>query len=94
MLADCNAPGVSVSEVARRHGISPSLLFRWRQMHEAGGLQGLGAEEPVVPESEYRQLQNRVRELERLLGKRTMETEILKDALEVARTKKFLLRGR
>ena len=32
----------------------------------------------------YRALQNQVRELHRLLGKKTLETEILKEALEQA----------
>ena len=34
------------------------------------------------PASDYRALQNQVRELHRLLGKKTLETEILKEALE------------
>ena len=35
-----------------------------------------------------RELERRVRELERLLGRKTMEVEILKEALDVARVKK------
>jgi transposase len=38
----------------------------------------------VVAASEYRALQNQIRELQRLLGKKTLEAEILKEALEVA----------
>ena len=30
IVAEASAPGVNVSEVARRHGIKPSLLFRWK----------------------------------------------------------------
>jgi transposase len=41
-----------------------------------------------VPLSRVRELENRVRELERLLGRKTMETEILREALEAARPKK------
>ena len=37
-----------------------------------------------MPASDYRALQNQVRELHRLLGKKTLEAEILKDALEHA----------
>ena len=29
LLEEALAPGASVSSVARRYGISPSLLFRW-----------------------------------------------------------------
>lgn len=35
-----------------------------------------------------RELERRVRDLERLLGRKTMEVEILKEALDLARTKK------
>jgi transposase len=31
IVAELKAPGVKVSAVARRHGLSPSLLFRWRR---------------------------------------------------------------
>jgi transposase len=57
-------------------------------------LRGLDAEEAVVPESEVKQLRVQVRELQRMLGKKTMEAEILKDALELARSKKLLLPSR
>jgi len=32
-----DAAGMSVSYVARRHGLSPSLVFRWRQLMSEGG---------------------------------------------------------
>ena len=31
IIAELDAPGASVSEVSRRHGIHTSLLFRWRR---------------------------------------------------------------
>jgi transposase len=31
IIAEALQPGVSVSAVARRHGIMPNLLFRWRK---------------------------------------------------------------
>ena len=48
----------------------------------------MSADEGVVSVSEVRRLEDRVRELERLLGRKTMEAEILKEALERSRTKK------
>ncbi len=84
----------TVTIVARRHGIQPNQLFTWRKLAAQGALVATAAEEDVVPASEYRALQNQVRELQRLLGKKTMEGEILKDALEIAtRSKKHLLRS-
>jgi transposase len=68
MLDEAAAPGSSVSEVARRYGVSPSLLFRWRRLMDKGWLAGLDAGENVVPQSEVKQLQAQVRELERLHG--------------------------
>ena len=53
-----------------------------------GGKQAVRADEEVVAASELRRLQERVPELERLLGRKTMEAEILKEALELARAKK------
>ena len=84
----------TVTIVARRHGIQPNQLFTWRKLAAQGALVATAAEEDVVPASEYRALQNQVRELQRLLGKKTMEGEILKDALEIATgSKKHLLRS-
>ena len=46
-----------------------------------------------MPASDYRALHNQVRELQRLLGNKSLEAEILKEALEVAAgPKKGLLR--
>ena len=47
----------------------------------------------MVPASDYRALQHQVLELQRLLGKKTLETEILRDALDLAQPKKRLLRS-
>ena len=62
-------PGVTVSLVARRHGLSPAQLFAWRRLASQGALAATGADEPVVPASDYQALQRQIRELQRLLGK-------------------------
>ena len=84
---------MSVSLVARQHGVAPNQLFTWRRLYAEGALLAVGAGEEVVPTSEYRALQYQVRELQRLLGKKTLENEILREALELARQKKRLLRS-
>ena len=71
-------PGMSVSYVARCHGLSPSLVFRWRRLMSEGGKEAVRADDEVVAASEVRRLEERVRELERLLGRKTMEVEMLK----------------
>ena len=69
-------------------------LFRWRRLMSEGGKEAIRADEDVVPASEARKLEERVRELERLLGRKTMEVEILKEALDLARVKKPTLLSR
>ena len=87
-------PGMSVSLVARRHGIGAGQLFTWRRLMAQGALTAAGAGEEVVPASEYRALQAQVSELQRLLGKKTMEAEILREAVSrAAGPKKLLLRS-
>ena len=56
-----------------------------------GGKAAVRADDEVVAASEVRRLQDRMRELERLLGRKTMEVEIFKEALELARAKKPIL---
>ena len=52
-----------------------------------GGPAAVEADEEVVGTSRVRELERRARELERLLGCKTMEVEILKESLDVARVK-------
>ncbi len=81
-----------MSAVARKYGIHPNQLFHWRKLMREGALVAIAADENVVPASEVKQLKSQIRDLERLLGKKTMEAEILREAIRVAREKKLLLR--
>ena len=92
MVEETFAPGMTVSLVARQHGVAPNQLFTWRRLVAHGSLTAAGSGEKVVPASDYRALQNQVRELHRLLGKKTLEAEILKEALEHATSSKKQLR--
>lgn len=91
MVEEAEQPGNSVSVVARKYFVNPNQLFRWRRLMRAGALSAVGAEEEVVPASEVKDLKARIRELERLLGKKTMEVEILKEAVALSREKKRLM---
>jgi transposase len=93
IVQETYAPGMSVSLIARRHGIAPNQLFTWRRLYASGALSAVGAGEEVVAASEYRSLQHQVRELQRLLGKKTLENEILREALDLVQPKKRLLRA-
>jgi transposase len=58
----------------------------------AGGKEAVRADEEVVGRSEVLALQKKVRELERILGKKTMENEILREAVKIAHEKKLISR--
>ena len=92
LLDEADQPGQNIALVARKHGISPSVMFRWRQLREQGAATGLKADEELVPASEMRASRAKIRELQRLLGKKTEENEILTEALEIAREKKLISR--
>lgn len=85
-------PGMSLSLVARKYGINPSQLFTWRRQMEEGGLEGIRSEEGVAPKSQVKELEKRIRDLERMLGRKTLENEILKEAIKIGREKKLILR--
>ncbi|MGO9829205.1 MAG: transposase [Myxococcaceae bacterium] len=90
LLAEAEAPGGSISLVSRKNGVASSLPFRWRGLRDAGSLTGLQSGEAVVAESEAQKLRAQVRELQRLLGQKTEEVEILRAAIRIAREKKLL----
>jgi transposase len=92
LLDEADRPGENIAVVARRHGVSASVMFRWRQLREQGATTGLKADEPLVPASEMKAARVKIRELQRLLGKKTEENEILHEALEIAREKKLISR--
>ncbi|HBA7100107.1 TPA: IS3 family transposase, partial [Escherichia coli] len=81
-------PGMTVSLVARQHGVAASQLFLWRKQYQEGSLTAVAAGEQVVPASELAAAMKQIKELQRLLGKKTMENEILKEAVEYGRGKK------
>jgi transposase len=90
IVQECEQPGMGVSYVARKYDIAPNLLFRWRRLMREDGPSAIQANERVIGASEVKRLKNRIRELERLLGKKTMENEILKEAIEIGREKKLI----
>lgn len=79
-----------VSHFARLHGIQPSLLFKWKKQYQEGSLTAVAAGEEVVPASELTAALKQVRELQRLLGKKMMEVEILKEAVEYGQSRKWI----
>jgi transposase-like protein len=65
---------VSVAEVCREHQISETLFYTWREKLLEGGAERLSGKEE---RTELVELRKRVRDLERTLGRKTYELEIL-----------------
>lgn len=93
LVKETYEPGMSVSLVARKHGISASQLFSWRKLEREGALVAVHSGESVVPASELAAARAQIAQLQRMLGKKTMEAEILREAIDVAREKKWLARS-
>ena len=80
--------GTSISVVARRNGVVANLLYRWRRLMLDGGAVAVSGDDDVTSNRTVRQMEERIRELERQLGRKTLEVEILKEALDKSRSKK------
>ena len=85
--------GMSVSLVARQEGVSASLLFQWRKLERQGALTAVSSGEAVVPASELAAARAEIAKLQRVLGKKTLENEILKEAVEYSVAKKWIARS-
>ncbi len=68
----------NVSETCRRYGIAPTLFYRWKDEAERGAKAALGGKSAAAAESEK---DRRIRQLERTLGRRSLEIEILKNVV-------------
>jgi transposase len=86
---------MTVTSVARKYGMAPSQLFRWRKLLLKGSQEIASASDQGFAQGELRELKRRVRELERLLGRATLENEILREtvALEKSRNQPGEIRG-
>lgn len=83
-----------ISVVARRNGVAPNLLYRWRRLMLEGGSVAVTEDDDVTSNKVVRQMEDRIRELERQLGRKTLEAEILREALDKSRSKKLTLLAR
>jgi transposase len=68
----------NVSETCRRHSIAPNLFYRWKDEAEQGAKAALGGKSAAAAETEK---DHRIRQLERTLGRKSLEIEILKNVV-------------
>ncbi|WP_419146225.1 IS3 family transposase, partial [Klebsiella pneumoniae] len=71
-----------------RFAKSNRINFNQSSRYKEGSLTAVAAGEQVVPASELASAMKQIKELQRLLGKKTMENELLKEAVEYGRPKK------
>ena len=85
--------GMSVSLVAMQEGVAASLLFQWRRLERQGALMAVSAGKAVVSPSELAAARAEISKLQRVLGKKTLDNEILKEAVAYATEKKWIARS-
>src|SRR5437870_10630691 len=78
----------TLAELSRELDISPSVIRNWKRFAEAGATTAVQASEDVVPASHLREAYAKIRELERALGRKTMEVEILRAAQEIVKKRR------
>lgn len=61
--------GESISAVARRNGVAPNFLYRWRKLMLERGSVAVTGDDDVTSSKKLRQMEGRIRELELQLGR-------------------------
>lgn len=83
-------PGALVFEVARKYNVGLSSLIKWRKNATEGGLMSVKDNAPAVPASEVKKLKKEIAQLQKLLGKKSMQIELLQEAVAIGREKKLI----
>jgi len=75
--------GVEITELCRKYNIHAQMLYKWRKTLESNGKEGLKNNGEVVPKSKYIEAIKKIEELEKALGRKTLELDIVKKSLEM-----------
>ena len=74
--------GKTIAQAAREHDIHPNLITRWRSLRDQYSLQAFAGNGNTY------KLEARIAELERMVGRLTMENDFLKKALALLEASK------
>lgn len=85
---ESSVPGMTITSVARKYGMAPSQLFRWRKLLLKAGQEIVLGTDQGFAHVELRELKRRVRALERLLGRATLENEILRETVALQKSRR------
>jgi transposase-like protein len=83
----------TLAELSREMEIQPAVLRNWMRLVERGGTTAVAAGEDAVPASRVRELEQQVKELQRLVGKQAMTIEVLEAARDLVRKSPHLFKG-
>ena len=73
IIAEADLPGSSVSSVARKYGINPNTIYRWRQKYK-----GISSSEA----KRLKALEEENSRLKRLLAEKELEIQALTDIIK------------
>jgi len=88
MVRQCQAPGVSVAEVAQRNRINTNLLFKWKRLHERGELAVPASAAALVPVTLVRPAKRQARSVAHARAKATQDAGAIE--VEIAGARIFL----
>ncbi len=70
-----------LAQICREHALAESVVIRWRKTYQQHGEQAFTARGSATPSSDAR-----IAELERFCGQLALENQVLKKALQAARS--------
>ncbi len=83
----------TLAELSRELEVAPAVLRNWMRLVERGGTTAVATGEEVVPISRVRELEQQVKQLQRLVGKQAMTIEILEAARDLVKKSPHLFKG-
>lgn len=85
IVREASQPGIKFTHIERKYGLGKNVLAYWRKVYRDLAEAQVRAEldaAPVATSDELAALRVQVRQLERLLGQKTLEVEMLRGQLE------------
>jgi len=82
IVNECRS-GVPAGEICRKYSINAQTLYKWKRQAISGGRALLRHNGEIVPRQQYLAAMKKIEELERALGRKTLENDILKKSFEL-----------
>ena len=68
------------------------MLFKWRSLEKQGALEAVQTGQNTVSAARYEEALEKIKRLQRLLGQATADNALLKEAVEIMQSKKWIAR--